>query len=115
MFPSRAAAPAPASARVNILGVPPRMVLVRIKPPAEHEMPAMLVAVLLGAYGRVDHLGQFAVGLIAALVGRLHVLGVGLDAWQRYASFAFGCLTGAALKLCTGHFGIDFRHWLAPC
>src|SRR5215467_10374102 len=87
--PSRAAAPTPAPARVHVLAVPTRMVLVGIKPPAEHEMLAVLVAVLLGAHRRFDHLGQLAIGLIATLIGRLHMRGVGLDAGQRHAALAF--------------------------
>src|SRR5438093_1602525 len=83
--PSRATS-APAPARMIILVLPTRMILVRVQAPAKHEVLAVLVALLLGLHSLPDHRGQSAIGFIAAFVRRLAVFGVCLDAWQRHSS-----------------------------
>ena len=71
-----------------IFALPARVILVGIKPPAKNEMLAVLVAFLFGLDGLFDYLGQLAVGLIAAFVGSLGVLGVCLNARQGCPSLA---------------------------
>jgi hypothetical protein len=115
LFNFLCAATASATARMFILALPARMLLVRIKPPAEHKMLAVLVAVLLGLHGLPDHSGQFAVGFVAAFVGGLGVLGVRLDARQRHPSLALGRLACSAFEFCAPYLGIDFWHFRAPC
>jgi hypothetical protein len=90
------------------------MLVVRIKPPAKHEMLAALVAVLLDPDGLPNHFSQFAIGLIAALIGGLHMLGVGLDARQWCSAFALRGFTRASSQLSAGHLGADFRHCHSP-
>jgi hypothetical protein len=107
--------PASAPARMHVLALPARMALVGIKPPAQHEMLAALVGLLHGAHRLFDQLGEFAVGFIAALVGGVGVLGVGLHAGQRRTALAQRRLAGALLQLCTGYLGVDFGHGFSPC
>jgi hypothetical protein len=64
------------------------MVLVRIKAPAKHEMPAVFVAILFGSNSLPNHLSQLPVGLIATFVRGFDVLGVSLNAWQGRSSLA---------------------------
>jgi hypothetical protein len=64
------------------------MILVRIKAPAKHEMPAVLVAILFGSNGLLDHCSQLPVGLIATFVRGFDVLGVCLNARQGRSSLA---------------------------
>src|SRR3977135_2602443 len=111
---SRAAAAA-AAAGMHVLAAPARMVLVRVEPPAQHEMRAALVALLLRPHRLADRFGQLAVGLMAALVAGVDVPGVGLHARQRRASFALRGLARALLQLGAGHLGVDFRHCRSPC
>ena len=61
----------------------------------------MLVAVLLGLHGLLDHRGQFAVGFVAAFIRGIEVLGVRLDARQRHPPLAVGRLARSALEFCT--------------
>ena len=63
-----------------VFALPARMAFVRIQPPAQHEMRAVLVTVFLSLHGFADHFGQVAVRLIAALVGGIGVFGVRLHA-----------------------------------
>ncbi len=111
-FSGTAAAAAPAG--VIILVLPARMILIRIKPPAEQEMLAMPVLVLLGSNRLADRLCQIAIRPIAAFVGGLGMLAIRFHTRQRHPPFALRGFPRAALQLCAGHLGMDFRHCHSP-
>src|SRR5258708_6065215 len=97
-----------------VLALPGRMLLIWVQPPSENESRSVLVGFFLPAHGRLDQLGQVAVRLIPAFVGRLRMLRVGLDAGQWHAAFALRCLARARSQLLACHLWIDFRHCRTP-
>lgn len=68
---------------MDVLALPTRVVLVWVKPPAQYEMGAMLIAILLRFDGLLDQFGKVTVVLVSALVACFDMLCISLDAWKR--------------------------------
>src|SRR5512146_1029526 len=107
-------AAASASAGVNILVLPTRMVPIGIKPPAEDEMLTVLVVFLDGPHRLLDQPRQLAVFRVSAFIGGVDVLGVGLDAGKRQAPLARRRLASRAFHRRAAELRVDFRHCRPP-
>jgi hypothetical protein len=80
---------------MHVFALPAGMILVWVETPAKNKMLTTFVRLLDGAHGLFDQFRELAIGIVAALIGGIDMLGVGLHAGQRRAPLAKRRLAGA--------------------